>query len=108
VTKRTSASNSEDESQATAGVGLAQGKIAKFCLDRLFFQNEGIVTIALLGFLRGDGMASQVTTIGIIPIKKRRWLLQNKCTCVVFTILNDFGGIAGKIAVLDGLRQVAL
>jgi len=28
-----SAANSKDESQATAGVGLAQGKIAKFCDD---------------------------------------------------------------------------
>jgi hypothetical protein len=35
------AANSEDESQATAGVGLAQGKIAKFCLDGVLFQNEG-------------------------------------------------------------------
>src|SRR5271169_3263469 len=39
----TGAADGEDESQATAGVGLAQGEVAEFCMDGLLFHDEGIV-----------------------------------------------------------------
>ena len=42
-------------------------------MDELLFNDEGVVTVALLGFLRRDGMASKVAAVGIIPIEKRCW-----------------------------------
>ena len=40
-------------------------------MDGLLFNDEGIVPVALLSFLRRDSMPSQVTMVGIIPIEKR-------------------------------------
>ena len=36
-------------------------------------------------------MASQVATVGVIPIKKRCWRTPpDSCTCIVFTILDGW------------------
>jgi hypothetical protein len=67
------ATDGEHESQAAAGSGFAQGEVAEFAMDELLFNDEGVVTVALLGFLRRDGMASKVAAVGIIPIEKRCW-----------------------------------
>lgn len=71
------APDGEHERQVATGAGFAQGKVAVLAVDELLFNDEGILTVTLLGFLRRDGMTGKVTTIGIIPIKKRcRRMLQ--------------------------------
>jgi hypothetical protein len=70
-----SATGGTNEGQAAAGAGFAQGEVAEFSINELLFDDEGIIAIALLGFLGRDGMASKVAAVGIIPIKKRCWLL---------------------------------
>ncbi len=42
-------------------------------MDRLLFDDERIVTVALLGLFRRDGVAGKMATVGIIPIEQRRW-----------------------------------
>jgi hypothetical protein len=56
-------------------------------MDELFLNDERVMTVALLGLLRRDGMASKVTAVGIIPIEKLCWrMLLDACTCIVFSI----------------------
>lgn len=64
-------SGGKHEGQATVGAGLAQCEVPEFPMDELLFNDEGIVTVALLGFLRRDGMAGKVAAVGIVPIEKR-------------------------------------
>jgi hypothetical protein len=51
------AAGGENEGQAAAGAGFAQGEVTEFSVNELLFDDEGIITIALPGFLRRDGMA---------------------------------------------------
>ncbi len=63
-------------------------------MDELLFNDEGVVTVALLGFLRREGMARKVMTVGIIPIEDCCWqTIQFACTCIVFIIFYIGGQI---------------
>jgi hypothetical protein len=42
-------------------------------VDELLFNDEGVLTVAFLGFMRRDAMAGKVTAVGIIPIEQRCW-----------------------------------
>ncbi len=64
------AAGGKNEGQAAAGAGFAQGQLAEFSIDELLFDNEGIIAIALLGFLRRDGMASKVAAVWHHPNQK--------------------------------------
>jgi hypothetical protein len=48
------AANGKDESEAAAGAGFAQGEVTEFSIDESLFDDEGIIAIGLLGFLRRD------------------------------------------------------
>ena len=58
-------------------------------MDELLFNDEGVVTVALLGFLRREGMARKVMTVGIIPIEDCCWQrssLRVPALCLSFSI----------------------
>jgi hypothetical protein len=116
------AANGKNEGQAAAGAGFAQGEVAEFSIDKLLFDDEGIVAIALLGFLRRDGMASKVAAVGIVPIKKRCWrLLQTRVPALYLPLAvagsqighefvgSDLGGARGDDEALrvDGIDHIA-
>jgi len=100
-------SDGEHKRKSAAGAGLAQGEVGEFRMDELLLNDEGIVTVALLGFLRRDGMASKVTTVGVIPIEKRCRQPPDLCTCIVFTTLDGLksnqahGGRTNKAQRID-------
>jgi len=73
VTTRTWAPRTvKTKARRAAGAGLAQGEVAEFTMDELLFNDERIVTITLLGFLRRYGMVGKVAKVGIIPVEKSR------------------------------------
>jgi hypothetical protein len=51
-------SHSEDQSQPSRSVGLPKGKVSFFCVDRLFFDDEWIIAIALLCLLTRNFMSA--------------------------------------------------